>query len=95
MSKAVKNSPYSRLPPVDKKTGAINVVIETPRGCRNKFKFDAKLVLFRLNSVLPVGSVFPYDFGYVPGTRAEDGDPVDVLSGWTSQCSRAVSCAPA
>jgi inorganic pyrophosphatase len=79
MRKIVKDSPHSRLPPVDKKTGAINVVIETPRGCRNKFKFHEKLGLFRLNSVLPVGSVSPYDFGYVPGTRAEDGDPVDVL----------------
>jgi inorganic pyrophosphatase len=79
MTKAAKRSPHAQLPPVDKKTQSINVVIETPRNCRNKFKFDEKLGLFRLNSVLPVGSVFPYDFGYVPGTRAEDGDPVDVL----------------
>src|SRR5689334_14657950 len=57
----------------------INIVIETPRGCRNKFKFDEKLGVFRLNSILPAGSVFPFDFGYVPGTRAEDGDPLDVL----------------
>jgi inorganic pyrophosphatase len=79
MSKAAKNSPHARLSPFDKNTHAVNVVIETPRNCRNKFKFDEKLGLFRLNSVLPGGSVFPYDFGYVPGTRAEDGDPVDVL----------------
>ena len=79
MSKAAKASPYAQLAPVDKKTGALTVVIETPRGCRNKFKFDEKLGVFRLNSVLPAGSVFPFDFGYVPGTRADDGDPVDVL----------------
>jgi hypothetical protein len=44
-----------RLAPVDRKTGAVNVVIETPRNCRNKFKLDEKLGLFRLNSVLPAG----------------------------------------
>ena len=57
----------------------LNVIIETPRGCRNKYKYDESLHLFRLNSVLPAGTVFPYDFGYVPGTRGEDGDPLDVL----------------
>jgi inorganic pyrophosphatase len=79
MSKAAKRSPHALLRPVDKGSRAINVVVETPRGCRNKFKFDEKLGLFRLNSVLPAGSVFPFDFGYVPGTRADDGDPIDVL----------------
>ena len=55
------------------------VVIETPRGCRNKFKFDAETNSFSLSSVLPAGAVFPYDFGFVPGTKASDGDPLDVL----------------
>jgi inorganic pyrophosphatase len=58
---------------------AVRVVIETPKGCRNKFKYDPKLKRFRLDKVLPAGSSFPYDFGYVPGTLAEDGDPLDVL----------------
>jgi len=66
------------LDPVDQ-DDAVEVVIETPRNSRNKFKFDPKLGLFELGSVLPAGSVFPYDFGFVPGTRAEDGDPIDVL----------------
>jgi len=79
MTKAARNAPHARLRRSGKKSGAVNVVIETPRGCRNKFKFDEKLGLFRLNSVLPAGSVFPFDFGYVPGTRADDGDPVDIL----------------
>src|SRR6187401_3503460 len=57
----------------------INVVIETPKGCRNKFKYDEKLGVFRLNKVLPSGMVFPFDFGYVPGSLADDGDPIDVL----------------
>ena len=59
--------------------GSINVIIETPKGSRNKFKYDEKLRRYRLCSVLPSGSVFPYDFGFVPGTKAQDGDPTDVL----------------
>jgi inorganic pyrophosphatase len=57
----------------------IHVVIETPKGSRNKYAFDDERRLFVLKKVLPVGMAFPYDFGFVPSTRAEDGDPVDVL----------------
>jgi inorganic pyrophosphatase len=57
----------------------INVVIETPRGCRNKFHFDGELGRFVLKSVLPAGAAFPYDFGYIPDTLAPDGDPLDAL----------------
>ncbi len=59
--------------------GAIHVVVETPRGSRNKYKYDEKLGLFRLNRVLFAGASFPYDFGYIPYTRGGDGDPLDVL----------------
>jgi len=55
------------------------VVIETPKGHRNKFKYDEKRSAFELSSVLPVGSSFPYDFGFIPSTKAPDGDPIDVL----------------
>jgi len=57
----------------------INVIVETPKGSRNKFAFDEKRKIFQLKKVLPVGMAFPYDFGFVPSTKAEDGDPVDVL----------------
>jgi inorganic pyrophosphatase len=57
----------------------IQVVIETPKGCRNKCKLDTKLRTFKLSRVLPDGMLFPYDFGFVPSTQAEDGDPIDVL----------------
>ena len=67
------------LKPFDKKKEFLRVVIETPKGSRNKFKYDPELGSYRLNSVLPEGMVFPYDFGFVPCTQAEDGDPVDVL----------------
>src|SRR6188474_3889094 len=61
------------------KTGNVHVLIETPQGQPNKFKYDAELGALRLSRVLPVGMVFPYDFGCLPGTRADDGDPLDVL----------------
>ena len=69
----------SQLRPFDPETKAVQVIIETPRNCRNKFKFDEADGLFELGSVLPAGSCFPYDFGFVPGTKADDGDPIDVL----------------
>jgi inorganic pyrophosphatase len=57
----------------------IQVVIETPKGSRNKYDFDSEEKVFRLKKVLPAGMTFPYDFGFIPRTLAEDGDPVDVL----------------
>jgi inorganic pyrophosphatase len=68
-----------RLPPFDPESGDLNVIIETTKGRRNKFKYDPGLRLITLGSVLPPGDVFPFDFGFVPSTKAEDGDPVDVL----------------
>ncbi len=67
------------LQPFDRKKGEWRVVVETPKGSRNKYKFDDELGTFILNGVLPEGMSIPYDFGFLPGTRAEDGDPVDVL----------------
>lgn len=61
----------------DKRT--LRVVIETPKGSRNKFAFDPKQHIFELKKVLPAGMAFPYDFGFVPSTLADDGDPIDVL----------------
>jgi inorganic pyrophosphatase len=57
----------------------VNVIVETPRGCRNKFKYEPALGRFTLHAVLPAGAAFPYDFGFIPGTKADDGDPIDVL----------------
>jgi inorganic pyrophosphatase len=61
----------------NKKT--INVVIETPRGSRNKYVYDIKNDYFELRKVLPFGTVFPFDFGLIPGTLGEDGQPLDVV----------------
>src|SRR4051812_420675 len=57
----------------------IDVVIETPKGDRNKYAYDKKLKAFRLKKILPAGAVFPFDFGFIPDTKGEDGDPVDIL----------------
>src|SRR6202046_3725707 len=57
----------------------LRVIIETPKGSRNKFAFNADDHIFELKKVLPAGMAFPYDFGFVPRTKAEDGDPTDVL----------------
>jgi inorganic pyrophosphatase len=80
-----RTSPYessrrpSRLKPIDKKDGMLQVIIETPAGSRNKFAFDPKQEVFALKKVLPAGMTFPYDFGFLPQTLAPDGDPIDVL----------------
>ena len=70
----------SNLKPLDSDDKKmLRVVIETPKGSRNKFAFDPKQHIFELKTVLPAGMTFPYDFGFVPSTIADDGDPIDVL----------------
>ena len=59
--------------------GAALVVVETPRGSGNKLKYDPELGAFKLDRVLPAGMTFPFDFGFLPQTVAEDGDPLDVI----------------
>lgn len=71
--------PLGRLAPFDPETGDLVVVVETPKGSRNKYAHDPRTGGFELRHVLPAGSHFPFDFGFVPSTRAEDGDPLDVL----------------
>jgi inorganic pyrophosphatase len=69
-----------RLRPIDPEDKhIIQVIIETPKGSRNKYAFDPKQRIFELMKVLPAGMAFPYDFGFVPSTLADDGDPIDVL----------------
>jgi inorganic pyrophosphatase len=79
MAKKKALSSPTALKSFDDTKEVLRVVIETPKGSRNKFKYDPELGCYRLNSVLPEGMVFPYDFGFVPSTRAQDGDPIDVL----------------
>jgi len=80
MSKKNGLADPSRLKPTDASNKQLfRVVIETPKGSRNKFAFNTKEHTFELRKVLPSGMAFPYDFGFVPSTKADDGDPIDVL----------------
>jgi len=78
---ARKSSPsrkrLDRLAPFEDE--CLNVVIETPKGSPNKLTFEPRYEAFVLKGVLAAGAVFPFDFGFVPSTRADDGDPLDVL----------------
>jgi inorganic pyrophosphatase len=84
MSKrTAKSSPRALVAPTTLKPRnedrSLRVVIETPKGSRNKYAFNPDLGAFELRKVLPAGMSFPYDFGFVPSTRADDDDPLDVL----------------
>lgn len=67
------------LPALDPETGLVRAVIDTPRGSRNKYKFDPELGVLKLSRILPAGMSFPHDFGSIPSTCAEDGDALDVM----------------
>jgi inorganic pyrophosphatase len=57
----------------------VDVVIETPKGSKYKYKFDEETNRFKANKLLPSGLSFAYDFGFIPGTKGDDGDPLDVM----------------
>src|SRR5215831_3941193 len=65
--------------PVHDKKGHVYVVVETPRGSAAKLEFDPDLQVFTLSKALILGLTYPYDWGFIPSTKGEDGDPIDVL----------------
>lgn len=67
----------TNIPPFTRQL--VRIVIETPKGSRNKFAYDPELKVFALAKTLPEGMVFPYDFGFIPQTKGADGDPLDAL----------------
>jgi inorganic pyrophosphatase len=70
----------SRLPHCfDKAKRECQAIIETPKGRRNKFKYEKDAGLFSLSNILPQGFSFPFDFGFIPSTESEDGDPLDLI----------------
>lgn len=64
---------------LDRDSMCCRAIIETPKGCRSKFDFDPETETFLLDKRLPEGMSFPLDFGFVPSTKAEDGDPLDIM----------------
>jgi inorganic pyrophosphatase len=68
--------------PAYRDAGLVNVIVETPKGSIAKFKYDAVSGLMMLSRPLPSGVAYPYDWGYIPGTRAADGDPLDAIVIW-------------
>jgi inorganic pyrophosphatase len=69
----------TRLPHRLDDEGTCRAIIETPRGSRSKYDYDPDTGLFALAGVLPGGMAFPHAFGFIPSTKGEDGDPIDVL----------------
>ncbi len=66
-------------PPFINGSEYVNAIIETPKGSRNKYIYDTQHDIFKLKKALPAGMNFPFDFGFIPYTLAEDGDPMDIL----------------
>jgi inorganic pyrophosphatase len=56
-----------------------DIVVETPKGSAQKYDYEPDTHFFKLKKILPSGMVFPYDFGFVPDTKGQDGDPLDII----------------
>jgi len=67
------------LPPGPNPPKVVYAIVEIPKGGRNKYEYDPKLGLFRLDRVLYSAVHYPAAYGFIPGTRTEDGDPMDIL----------------
>ena len=70
---AASDNPFRRISPRDPETRLVHVIVDTPRGSAIKYKYDEKLELYKVARILPLGMYFHYDFGSIPGTRAQDG----------------------
>ncbi len=80
MSKAVNATNYDMIPTwVPKEKDLVFAVIETPAGIRHKFAFEPEYGIMRLKMTLAEGLMWPYDYGFIPQTLGDDGDPIDVL----------------
>lgn len=66
-------------PPFVAQTETIHIVVECPKGSHNKFTYDQDSGLFKLSKIFPPGVTFPFEFGFIPNTKAQDGDPFDVI----------------
>ena len=67
------------LPPGPEVPDLVYTVVEVPRGSRNKYEYDKALGLIRLDRVLFSAMYYPGDYGFIPQTYYDDGDPLDVI----------------
>jgi inorganic pyrophosphatase len=65
--------------PAQPEPGLLNILVEIPAGSKNKYEFDKDLNAFALDRVMYSSVQYPYDYGFVPNTLADDGDPLDGL----------------
>ncbi len=72
-------SPWENVPIGDNAPDTINTVIEISKGSHNKYEFDEELGIFKLDRVLYSPFHYPLDYGFIPQTRSEDGDHLDVF----------------
>ena len=68
MAKHSRHTVLSDTATHDKKSGDLRAVIETPKGSRNKYRYDPDCDCFSLATTLPDGMAFPFDFGFIPST---------------------------
>ena len=69
----------TELPAFEHNSTNLNVVVESPRGSSVKFDYNPDTDVFELSYIMPAGTVFPFEFGFIPSTLGDDGDPVDIL----------------
>mgnify|MGYP001560233844 CR=1 FL=1 len=67
------------VPIGEKAPKVVNAVIEIPKGSHNKYEFDEKLEVIKLDRVLYSPMFYPLDYGFIPETRSEDGDHLDIM----------------
>jgi inorganic pyrophosphatase len=75
----------AQIPP--RTEGGFHVVVESPRGSSVKWKYEPAFDAFSVSRPLPLGITYPFDWGFVPGTRAPDGDPLDAMIFWDERCA--------
>lgn len=82
--------------PAFSERGDVHVVVETIRGSRTKFKYDPDTKAFLFSRSLRLGLAYPYDWGFIPSTMAEDGDPLDglVLNEFATFPDALIRCRP-
>ncbi len=57
----------------------ITAIVKCPKGCTNKYEYEPEKGNFKLSKIMPPGMAFPYDFGFIPDTKGEDGDALDII----------------